>query len=679
MNKKFISILIAMALSLSVTACSENKANTNSENTTKVTETSKVNIKALESESVGEPDTFIKLGSEISVDGNGVNIENNKVTITQGGTYSVSGKLDDGQLIVNVGDEEKVYIILNGIDITCSDSAPIYIINAKRCIIALEKDTENIITDGENYVLEDATTNEPNAAIFSKDDLYIIGEGKLTVNANYNNGIASKDDLKVQSGNIVVTAKNNGIKGKDCINISDGNITINAGGDGIKSDNDTDASKGYIYIEKGTLNITAVEDGIQAETELLIEDGDITISSGGGSENSSTSKNSDWGNWGMKDKGMNGKGNPNMNNANTNENTEEESTSAKGLKASSNITIEGGNIKIDSSDDSIHSNDNLTINNGTINLSSGDDGIHSDSNLTINDGKINIEKSYEGIESEVITLDGGEIYVTASDDGINAAGGNDGFSINGRPGQNQFESSGNAKININGGYIFVDARGDGIDANGSIYITDGTVIVNGPTDNGNGALDFDNTCEVSGGTLIAAGSSGMAETPSNSSTQNTININLTSQEANTIVNIQSESGENIITFAPSKTYQSVVVCSPNIKTNEKYLVYVGGSSNGNSTDGLYTDGEYSGGNKIGEGTVSSVITNITQEGATQGGMGGRGKDKGAPNEKMDRPNEGENMGRPDENMEMPAEGKDSRGEKDDRVAPSEDTEKNSEI
>lgn len=679
MNKKFISILIAMSLSLSVTACSENKANTNSENVTKVTETSKVNIKALESEIVGEPDTFIKLGSEISVDGNGVSVENSKITITQGGTYSVSGKLDDGQLIVNVGDEEKVYIILNGIDITCSNSAPIYIINAKRCIIALEKDTENIITDGENYVLEDTTTNEPNATIFSKDDLYIIGEGKLAVNANYNNGIASKDDLKVQSGNIVVTAKNNGIKGKDCINISDGNITINAGGDGIKSDNDTDTSKGYIYIEKGTLNITAVEDGIQAETELLIEDGDITISSGGGSTNSSTSKNSDWGNWGMKDKGMNGKGDPNMNNANTSENTEKGSTSAKGIKASSNITIEGGNIKIDSSDDSIHSNDNLTINNGTINLSSGDDAIHSDSNLTINDGKINIEKSYEGIESEVITLNGGEIYVTANDDGINAAGGNDGSSINGRPGQNQFESSGNAKININGGYIFVDASGDGIDANGSIYMTDGTVIVNGPTDNGNGALDFDNTCEVSGGTLIAAGSSGMAETPSNSSTQNTININLTSQEANTIVSIQSESGENIITFAPSKTYQSVVVCSPNIKTNEKYSVYVGGSSSGNSTDGLYTDGKYSGGNKIGEGTVSSAITNITQEGATQGAMGGRGKDKGGPNEKMDRPTQGENMGRPDENMEMPVDGKDTREEKDDRVAPSADTEKNNEI
>src|SRR5699024_4854708 len=119
--------------------------------------------------------------------------------------------------------------------------------------------------------------------------LPILGSGKLTVNANYNNGIASNDDLKIQSGNIVVNAKNNGIKGKDCINVTDGNITINSEGDGMKSDNTTDKTKGYVYIEGGKINITSKQDGIQAETQLLVAEGDITIKTGEGSENSTKS------------------------------------------------------------------------------------------------------------------------------------------------------------------------------------------------------------------------------------------------------------------------------------------------------------------------------------------------------------------------------------------------------
>ncbi len=156
----------------------------------------------------------------------------------------------------------------------------------------------------------------------------------------------------------------------------------------------------------------------------------------------------------------------------------------------------------------------------------------------------------------------------------------------------------------------------------------GTLIVNGPTSNGNGSLDYDGTFDITGGTLIAAGSSGMVQTPSNSSSQKTINISLTSQEANSIVNIQSGDEKNIITFAPSKSYQSVVVSTPDIKVNEKYTVSVGGTSTGEETDGLYSDGKYSGGTEVGTGEVSESITNITQDGATsKGNMGGPGGDR----------------------------------------------------
>ena len=658
MKRKGISILIALTLCLTATACS---SNTSTNNSTEVNESSKIDIKSLDNETVGEANTIIKLGSDMSVEGEGASINNNNINITKAGTYSISGDMEDGQIVVNASSEDKVYIILNGVNITSKSSAPLYVKSAKKCVLALEKGTENTFTDGESYVLYDEANNEPNASIFSKDDLTIIGEGKLIVNGNYNNGIASKDDLKIQSGEIVVNAKNNGIKGKDCINISSGNLTIKSEGDGLKADNTTDATKGYIYIENGTINITSGEDGIQAETELLIADGDITISSGGGSANSSSKREE----LSIKDKMKGEKFDPNAYEnidpkavkpqepqTNTTNETEEESTSRKAIKATSNITIDGGNIKIDSSDDSIHSNGDLTINEGTFDLSSGDDGIHADSTVTINNGIINVKKSYEGIEGQVININNGDIHVTSSDDGINAAGGNDSSSVNGRPGQNEFESSGSGEININGGNIFVDASGDGLDANGSINMTDGVVIVNGPENNGNGALDYDGKCEVSGGTLIAAGSLGMVQTPSDSSKQNTLNISLTSQEANTLVNVKSESGEEIVTFAPSKSYQSVVICSPNIKSNEKYLVSVGGSSTGKQVDGLYSDGKYSGGANVGDIEVTSVINNITQEGATQGGGmgGGRGGNKGGrPEGDMN----GENLTPPGKEMKNP--------------------------
>ncbi|WP_051540258.1 carbohydrate-binding domain-containing protein [Clostridium ihumii] len=491
MKRKGISILIALTLCLTATACSNN---TSTNNSTEVNESSKIDIKSLDNETVGEANTIIKLGSDMSVEGEGASINNNNINITKAGTYSISGDMEEGQIVVNASSEDKVYIILNGVNITSKSSAPLYVKSAKKCVLALEKGTENTLTDGESYVLDDEANNEPNASIFSKDDLTIIGEGKLSVNGNYNNRIASKDDLKIQSGEIVVNAKNNGIKGKDCINISSGNLTIKSEGDGLKADNTTDATKGYIYIENGRINITSGEDGIQAETELLIADGDITISSGGGSANSSSK-------------------------------SEE---------------------------------------------------------LSIKD----------------------------------------------------------------------KMKGEKFDPNASINMTDGVVIVNGPENNGNGALDYDGKCEVSGGTLIAAGSLGMVQTPSDSSKQNTLNISLTSQEANTLVNVKSESGEEIITFAPSKSYQSLVICSPNIKSNEKYLVSVGGSSTGKQVDGLYSDGKYSGGANVGDIEVTSVINNITQEGATQGGGmgGGRGGNKGGrPEGEMN----GENLTPPGKEMKNP--------------------------
>ena len=633
MSKKLTLILAALSLCVVITGCSKDTETTTSKDTESTT-TSSVSLSSDGRESVGEADTFINLNDGISVTGDGTTVEGNKITITKGGIYSISGTISDGQIVVNASDTDKVYIILNGVNITCNNSSPIYVINADKTVISLANGTENTLTDSKNYVFEDSTTDEPNAALFSKDDLVITGTGSLIVNGNYNDGITSKDDLRIESGNITVNSVDDGIRGKDSVKILGGNIIVNAEGDGIRSNNIEDTTKGYVYIENGTVNIIAGTDGIQAATEVLIKGGTVNIESGGGSENSSTTTdgamNGAWGSWGMErgDKGQD----PHV--TTTDETTEEESTSAKGIKATSSIVIDGGTIDIDSSDDSIHSNDTLTINGGDLNISSGDDGIHSDTTLDINGGRINITKSYEGIESTTINLNGGDITLASSDDGINASGGNDQSATSGRPGQNNF-SAGTGQININGGNIVVDASGDGIDANGSITMTDGVVFVNGPTNSGNGALDYDGSFDIKGGTLIAAGSLGMAQAPSSSSTQNSVSLALPQVSAGTVVNIESSDGNSILTFEVSKSCQSMVISSPDLETGKTYSVSTGGTSTGTKTNGIYSGGTYSGGTKALEFTVSNTVTSANASGVSSSGMMGGQGGKGnmmAPNE-----------------------------------------------
>ncbi len=631
--KKIAALLLVLTLSFTPAACSSDTGE--STNATFPSQSANTISVVYDSDdedyswNSSEASHIVLTGDTIEFYGSGAVVDDNQIAITSAGTYSISGTLNDGQIIVNTKDEETVRLILNGADITCYTSAPIYIKNAVKTVITLADDTENFITDGDDYIVEDSLIEEsesiePNAAIFSKDDLTINGNGSLTVNANYNNGIQSKDDLKITGGNITVNAVNDAIKGRDSIAVKKANITVNAGADGMQSNNDTNEEKGYVFIESGTIAITAGNDGIQAETSLIISGGKITISSGGGSANSSRhigEEENTWGDWGNRDM-----------NIDTGNNTDSESSagSAKGLKAGVSTIITGGTINIDSSDDSIHSNNSLTINGGNIIMASGDDGIHSDSTLEINGGEISITKSYEGIESAIITINDGNIHITASDDGINVRGGNDGSSIDGRPGQNEFSFSGNNWLYINGGYTAIDATGDGLDVNGSINMTAGDVIINGPTSDMNGAIDYLGTFTVSGGYIVAAGSSGMAQAPGTSSTQYAALINFSSQlSADTIVHIETEDGDEILTFIPTKTYQSLLLCSPELENGETYFVYTGGSSTGIVTDCLYSGGAYTAGTQITSFTISSIVTWIGSSGdgfpggGFPGGTGGK--------------------------------------------------------
>jgi len=618
--KSFVALLLALPLVLALTACSAAPANLDevtvvaqptSEPTSTVVSSEldpkptltplvvKYDSDDLDTSSSRSDLSYIKLeGDSVSLDGSGVTIDGSLVTITSAGTYDIRGTLDDGQIVVDTEDEETIVLVLNGAQITSSTSAPIYVLNAAKTVITLADGTDNSVTDGASYLFEDPETDEPNAAIFSKDDLTINGTGSLTVHASYNHGIVSKDDLKIVGGSITIHAANDGIKGRDSIAVKDGTIAIQAGGDGMQANNEQDADQGTILIQGGRLDITAGLDGIQAATRLEIGGGTITISSGGGS-----------GSYGPEE-------------------------SAKGLKAGVDVTITNGTFDIDASDDAIHSNDSLTINGGEFHLATRDDGIHSDATLVINGGVLDVVQSYEGIESAVITINDGTLHLKSSDDGINVVGDNDGAFGDGPPMNRRVRpdefATGNRYLYINGGTIAIDADGDGLDINGSVHMTQGTLIVHGPTGNMNGALDYNGTFTMTGGFLVAAGSAGMAQAPDTSSTQYVVMHTFSSpQAAGTLVHLETQSGENVLTFAPNKTYQSVVFSSPELEYGATYHVFSGGKSTGTVTDGLYSGGTYAAGARETSLTLSSIVTGGDPRGGGFRGMpGGRQRPPG---------------------------------------------------
>jgi len=473
-----------------------------------------------------EEDASIELNDEgCTSDSDNVEIKDGKITITAGGTYVISGTLSDGILIVDTEEDEPVRLVLNDASITSKDSCAIYIKNAEYVIITCPKGTNNYLEDAEEYTADEVEITEENgetkvkpcAVIYSKEDLSINGEGTLTVVSNYKNGIQSKDNLKIISATVKVTAVNNGIVGKDSVVLKDANITVDAGNHGIKSTNDGKQGKGYMFIEGGTIKITAVEDGIHVSTCFRMDSGTVVIDAGD-----------------------------------------------DGIHADLAITVNGGTIKVTDSYEGIEAAV-ITINDGNIDVRASDDGFNAAGSTVLNeDSEASEENSNDSSDS------------SDSSDGAQNSSKNSGGFGGGFGGMMDVEEG--CELNINGGKIYVNADGDGLDSNDTITITGGEVYVDGPTNNGNGALDSGTSITVTGGTLVAVGSMGMAEAPDDSSTQYSVNAGLTtSYSAGTTLTITDSSGNVIFEYTPNKKYQSVVFSSPELKEGETYTISVDGT------------------------------------------------------------------------------------------------------
>ena len=400
----------------------------------------------------------------------------------------------------------------------------------------------NAVESDVRIILDNVTiTNASGPAIigYAADDIVIelVGESTLTDASKYSTdldeditgAIYSKADLTFQGDGTLNLIANyeDGIVAKDDLKFNSGTYNISAVDDGIRG-------KDSVHIVNGNYTIKATGDAIKSTNELdagkgfvLIESGTFNLTPGG-----------------------------------------------KGIKAINSILIYGGEYQIDSTDDAIHSNNYVGIVGGSYTITSGDDGIHADKELVIEGGKLTIVKSYEGLEAQAITINGGELSITASDDGLNAGGGADASATN-RVGAGAFDVDTNCVLTINGGNLYVNAAGDGIDSNGYLYFNGGTVIVDGPTNNGNGALDAGASIVQNGGTVIAVGASGMATTLGNSSSIYNASIYLTATSpAGTKITIKDSSGNTIISHTSAKAFAHIAVGSPDFKMGETYTVYL---------------------------------------------------------------------------------------------------------
>ena len=569
-------------------------------------------------------------GSTAQSNGSGVSINNATVTISKEGCYLISGELEDGQIIVDAGDSDKVQLVLDNASIHCSTGSAILVRNADKVKVTLAADSENELSDGTEYQTDD---DNPDAALFSKDDLVINGSGSLTVQGNYKHGIAGNDDLVITGGRLTVNSLSHALRGKDSVAILDGTFVLTSQKDGIQASNTEDSTKGWVQIDGGNFTIQSSGDGIQAETNLSIYDGSFTITSGGGAVNGADHTENRGGGFGRpggnRPDSANGQTSPEMPSQpaeggqtpsempsqpaegeqsssgnesdyselifdpddfdDTSTDDSDTTVSTKGIKAGNALLIQQGTFVIDSADDAIHSNYSVTIDGGSFQLSSGDDGIHAEAYLNINGGTTTIAESYEGLEAAQIHISGGTTQVSSSDDGLNATGGS------------SFE--------------LVD---------GLLVLKDISSSDTEQTFGGRGGMfEVEDNCDItiSGGTLVALGSSGMAQSMEPDDSHATLMVTWDEvQPAGTRLTLCTQQGEILCSLQSTNSFQTAVIGTDSLSAGQEVSLYTGGTVNSDSQ--LLTMGTLSDGELLCEVTLSEGVTNISSDGSQRSSQPG---------------------------------------------------------
>lgn len=469
--------------------------------------------------------------SEVTIDlsnptaTDGVTVSDGVITITKAGNYRLSGTYS-GQVKVEAADSDMVRLILDNATITNSTGAAINVVEADEVVIYTASGSTNTVSDGSSY--SDTASGSPDAAIYSKSDLTLAGEGTLKVEGNYEEGIHTTDGLVIASGTLEVTAANTGIKGKDYVDILDGTVTVTATKDGIKATNDTDGNRGWVRLSGGTVNISAGDDGFKAERVLEISGGTLNITE-----------------------------------------------SNEGIEAQY-INILDGTVNVTSSDDGINASYSTSSSSSTESTSSSTTQTSqtAQSNQTA-------QNTQSGQSAQGNAAQGGQGgqppaggQAPSGNMGQPPAGGGGGMGGGMGGGGGTFEVV-DATINIAGGTITVNANGDGIDSNGTATLSGGALVVNGPFTGGNTSLDTNGDLLLNGTTVVAGNSGDMFEAPASSSTSGYVKLtNLSNVSSGTTIQVADSSGKVVANYKVTNSNTALIlVSSANITKGQSYTVY----------------------------------------------------------------------------------------------------------
>lgn len=570
--RRFALLGVSAACALALAGCTGNSAESSSENTTVATyaDIENMDLEYTDRDKDASYDeasaTKIVLnGESAEVEGSGVQVDGSNVAIDSAGTYVISGELTNGQIRVNIPDADKAQLVLAGAQVHNETGAALYIEQADKCFITLAEGTENKLSDGADYSFTEGE-DEPDATLFSKDDVTINGTGSLAVTANYSDAIASKDNLTVTGGIYNISATEDGLRGKDSLKILDGTFTVEAGEDCLKSSRDDDPTRGFVSIDGGTFELNAGDDAIHGETYLRVTKGDISI--------------------------------PACN---------------EGLEAMV-VQVDDGNIHIASEDDALNAaapsaSSDESANGEAFKGALGQeqqggqkgqqpqrpnvqDGGQTPPDLPSSDRP----EPPEGSEGQQSKGDGSKAPSSANGgeqpQQLPATNGNEGqqpptdgegqqqpqqpntSTTQGQPQPGGAEEGNEScKIIINGGTLTLEAKGDAIDSNGSLTINGGTIFVTGPTSNGDGTLDYALEAACNGGTLLITGSAGMAQ-DFTSSAQPSAFIQVKGAADQEII-VADQAGTELFSYTPSASYETVIVSSPDFENGKEYSLIVG--------------------------------------------------------------------------------------------------------
>ena len=483
-------------------------------------------------------ETAIDLSNPTATDG--VTVEDGTLTITKAGTYKLSGEYQ-GQIKVETADSDAVRLVLDNANITNSSGAALNVVNADEVILYSASGTTNTISDGADYTA--TGEDDPDAVVYSKADLTIAGEGTLKVNGNHEDGIHTSDGLVIASGTLEVNAANTGIKGKDYVDILGGTINVTAQQDGIKSTNDTDEGQGWTRLSNGTVTVNAGDDGFKASRVVEISGGSLTVE--------------------QSDEGIEAQY-INVSGGDVNVTSEDDGMNAS-LKTSDSESTDSSANTSDTADQQQNNQQQGSLPGGQ---QSGTSGTAQQQNNTQNQGNQNM--------GQPPAMPGGNAQDGTSQNGTTGTGqqGMGQPPQGGMPGGGTFEVV-DAAINVSGGHVTVNAEGDGIDSNGVTTLSGGTLIVNGPSQGGNAALDTNGDLLLNGATVLSGSTADMFEAPSTNSTSGYLKLtNSSGFEQGSTVQVADSSGKVVANYKVTKSnVQLVLVSSSSIVKGQSYTVY----------------------------------------------------------------------------------------------------------